>query len=272
MPDGLPERLTPPFEYSLAYFEPGRVLEYGDSQLIYPYKSVTKLFAAWAILVAVDRRLTALENPIEVGGDQSRVVSLRHLLAHASGLAFDRNELECEPQTRRIYSNRGIEIAAAHVEAATATAFSQWVEDTVLAPLGLIETFIDGSPAYAGEGSIRDLTAFAQELLNPTLISRQLADAARTVVFPGLRGITPGYGAYSDNTWGLGLEIKNQKARTWFPRAASPRAFGHFGQSGSLLWVDPEDGRGMAFLGAEPFGPWHKEHWQALGDYFLHTF
>ncbi|MDO5722651.1 MAG: serine hydrolase domain-containing protein [Actinomycetaceae bacterium] len=271
MPDGLPQRLTPPFEYSLAYLEPGRVLEYGDSQLIYPYKSVTKLFSAWAILVAVDRQLASLDDPIEVGNPPQEV-TLRHLLAHASGLDFNSDELLAKPLTRRIYSNRGIEKAAAHVEEATGTGFEQWTEETVLAPLGLVETLIDGSPAYAGEGSIRDLVTFARELLDPTLISAPLAREATSVVFPGLRGITPGFGSYSDNTWGLGLEIKNQKARTWFPRAASARTFGHFGQSGSLLWVDPEDGRGLVFLGAQPFGKWHKDHWQALGDYFLHIF
>ncbi len=272
MPDGLPERLTPPFEYSLAYLEPGRTLEYGDSQLIYPYKSVTKLFSAWAALIAIDRQLASLEDEVEVGAGQKRVVTLRHLLAHASGLDFNSDELLAEPETKRIYSNRGIEKAADHIAAATGTPFPQWTEDTVLAPLGLIETLIDGSPAYAGEGSIRDLIVFARELLDPTLVSAELADEARAVVFPGLRGVTPGFGAYTDNTWGLGLEIKHQKARTWFPRAASPATFGHFGQSGSLLWVDPEDGRGLVFLGAQPFGQWHKEHWQALGDYFLHTF
>lgn len=272
MPDGLPERFVPDFECSLAYMEPGRTLEYGDSQRIYSYKSVTKVFAAWAMLVAVDRGLVTLDDEVEVGRPEPRTVTLRHLLAHASGLAFDSDELSFGVQERRVYSNRGIEVAARHVEQATATPFNDWMENNVLQPLGLVETMVDGSPAYAGEGSIRDLEVFAGELLRPTLISTDLAEEATSVVFPGLRGITPGFGAYSDNTWGLGVEIKGQKARTWFPRAASPRTFGHFGQSGSLIWVDPEGGRALAFLGDAPFGQWHKEHWQALGDYFLHTF
>ncbi|MDO5719993.1 MAG: serine hydrolase domain-containing protein [Actinomycetaceae bacterium] len=272
MPDGLPHELTPPFEFSLAYAEPGRVLEFGDSHLVYPYKSVTKLFSAWATLVAVEQSYVDLDDEVAIGADGERIVTLRHLLAHASGLSFGSDTLEAEPEEKRIYSNRGIEMAASHVEKATGTEFARWTEEAVLEPLGLIETLIDGSAAHAGEGSIRDLLVFARELLKPSLISAELADEARSTVFPGLRGLTPGFGSYSDNTWGLGLEIKNQKVRTWFPRGVSADTFGHFGQSGSFLWVEPQTGRTAAFLGSQPFGAWHKKHWQNLGDYFLETY
>ncbi|MDO5049260.1 MAG: serine hydrolase domain-containing protein [Actinomycetaceae bacterium] len=268
MPDGLPDSITPPFEYSLAFIEPGHVLEYGDSALVYPYKSVTKLFSAWAMLVAVDRALIDLDDEVVIANGE-RTVTLRHLLSHASGLGFDGPKLEAGVEEKRIYSNRGIEEASWAIEEATGFAFSDWVDSMVLEPLGVVETMIEGSPAHAGVGSIRDLTALAHELLEPSLISRELANEALHVVFPGLKGLTPGYGSYSDNTWGLGLEIKGAKVRTWFPRGASPQTFGHFGQSGSFLWADPESGRAMAFLGEEPFGPWHRKNWQRLGDYFL---
>lgn len=272
MPDGLPGELTPPFEFSLAFVEPGRILEFGDSHLVYPYKSVTKLFAAWAMLVAVERGYVDLDDEVVIGATGERVVTLRHLLAHASGLSFRTDAFEADVEEKRIYSNRGIEVAAAHVATETGTDFSRWTEEAILEPLGLIETLIDGSPAYAGVGSIRDLIVFGRELLHPTLIGEELANEARRAVFPGLRGLTPGFGSYSDNTWGLGLEIKNQKVRTWFPRSASPQTFGHFGQSGSFLWVDPLSGRSAAFLGVEPFGPWHKKHWQKLSDFFFETY
>ncbi|MDO5035241.1 MAG: serine hydrolase domain-containing protein [Actinomycetaceae bacterium] len=270
MPDGLPDTLEPPFEYSLAFMEPGHTLEFGDSTLIYPYKSVTKLFSALAILVAVDRAMIDLDDEILIA-EGARTVRLRHLLSHTSGLAFNGPVLEAGVEEKRIYSNRGFEEASWAVESATGFRFSDWVEATVLEPLGLIETQIDGSAAYAGVGSIRDLVALARELEAPTLISQELAREAFSPVFAGLKGVTPGFGAYSDNTWGLGFEVKGAKVRTWFPRSASARTFGHFGQSGSLLWVDPVRERALAFLGAEPFGPWHKNHWQRIGDYFLET-
>ncbi|MDI9588813.1 MAG: serine hydrolase domain-containing protein [Gleimia sp.] len=271
MPDFLPEAITPPFAHSFAVIEPGRTLEFGDSALVYPYMSVTKMFSVWAILVAVDRAFIGLDDEVEIANGQ-RVVTLRHLLAHASGLAFNGPVLEAGVEEKRIYSNRGIEEASWAIEEATGFDFPAWVEATVLEPLGLVETMINGSAAHAGVGSIRDLVALAYELMEPELISAELADEARHVVYPGLKGLTPGYGSYSDNTWGLGLEIKGAKVRTWFPRNASKNSFGHFGQSGSFLWIDPDNNRAMAFLGEEPFGAWHRKNWQRLGDYFYEVY
>lgn len=270
MPDGLPESLEPPFRYSLAYMEPGRTIEFGDSALVYAFKSVTKMISAMAILVAVDRSMIGLDDDVSIA-EGARVVTLRNLLTHTSGLAMDSPTFKAEVGEKRIYSNRGFEEASWAVEAATGYRFADWVEAAVLEPLGMVETQIEGSAAYAGVGSIRDLEAVAHELLHPTLISAELAKEAITPQFAGIKGITPGYGSYSDNQWGLGFEIKGAKVRTWFPRGASVATFGHFGQSGSFLWVDPESELAMAFLGTEPFGPWHREHWQALGDYFLET-
>lgn len=93
-------------------------------------------------------------------------------------------------------------------------------------PHGLIRALMD---SLRWRRAIRVLLVFGRELLRSTLISIELADEARSTVFPGLRDLTPGFGSYSDNTWRLGLEIKNQKVRTWFPRAASANTFGHFG-------------------------------------------
>lgn len=271
MPDFLPEAITPPFQFSFAVIEPGRTLEFGDSAVVYPYKSVTKMFSAWAMLIAVDRAMIDLDDEVQIAEGQ-RTVTLRHLLAHVSGLGFNGPKLEAGIEEKRIYSNRGIEEASWAIEEATGFDFSDWVESTVLEPLGLVETMIDGSPAHAGVGSIRDLVALAKELMDPQLISKDLADEARHVAYPGLKGLTPGYGSYSDNTWGLGFEIKGAKVRTWFPRNASPESFGHFGQSGSFLWIDPENYRAMAFLGDEPFGAWHRKTWQRLGDFFYEVY
>ena len=241
----------------------------GDLDAIYPLMSVTKLFSAWASLVAVDRHLLALDDEIGHAGASTRAVTIRHLLAHASGMAFDRREFVAQPATKRIYSNAGIETLADHVADAVAMGLNSWVETSVLEPLGLASILIDGSPAYSGEGNLTDLVRFAGELARPTLISRELADEARSPVFPGIRGVTPGYGSVSDNRWGLGMEIKGSKTRTYFPPSASPASFGHFGQSGSLLWIDPEAGCGLVFLGAQPFSDWHRDHWAAMGETLL---
>src|SRR3546814_6577711 len=51
----------------------------------------------------------------------------------------------------------------------------------------------------------------------------------------------------------------------WTPPAASPETFGHFGQAGCFLWVDPRAGVALVALTDEAFGDWALERWPALG-------
>src|SRR5260370_42275895 len=71
------------------------------------WASVTKLLVALAALDGVQRGLLDLDEPAGPPGS-----TVRHLLAHASGLAFDSDMIQAKPGARRIYSNRGIEIVA----------------------------------------------------------------------------------------------------------------------------------------------------------------
>jgi len=49
----------------------------------------------------------------------------------------------------------------------------------------------------------------------------------------------------------------------------SPRAFGHFGGSGTYLWVDPEASVVCAVLTTRNFGEWAKAAWPRLSDAVL---
>jgi len=97
-------------------------------------------------------------------------------------------------------------------------------------------------------------------------VSADLDAEATHPVFPDLVGVVPGYGRQSPNPWGLGVEIRGDKHPHWTAPTASPWVFGHFGQSGSFLWVDRRLDAAAVFLGAEPFGAWHREHWPALNQ------
>ena len=108
------------------------------------------------------------------------------------------------------------------------------------------------------------MARFAAELLSPTLTAT-LADATR-VAFPGLDGVLPGYGRQSPNDWGLGFEIRDGKSPHWTGRQSSPRTFGHFGQSGTFLWVDPDAGAAGVVLTDRDFGPWAIEAWPVWTD------
>ncbi|RAX23659.1 MULTISPECIES: serine hydrolase [unclassified Actinomyces] len=238
----------------------------GDGNAVFPLASLTKPIVAWSALIAADRHLLDLDAPAapELPG-----ATVRDLLAHASGVAFDSDAVLAPPRQRRIYSNRGFEILGRHLEEATATPLEAWVEEAVLEPLGMASVRIPGSPAHSGTGSAADLAAFARELAAPTLVSPALAEAARRPVHPGLPGVLPGYGRQAVNDFGLGLEVRGAKQPHWTAPTSSPETFGHFGQSGSFIWIDPVARRQAVFLGARPFGTVHRENWPALGAQIL---
>src|SRR5262249_58386704 len=79
----------------------------GPSDAELPWASVTKLLTGVALLVALEEGTVDLDEPAGPPG-----ATLRHLLAHASGLPVDGGEPITEPGRRRIYSNTGIELAA----------------------------------------------------------------------------------------------------------------------------------------------------------------
>jgi CubicO group peptidase (beta-lactamase class C family) len=117
--------------------------------------------------------------------------------------------------------------------------------------------------------SLDDVLALGRELLAPTLVHEETHAEMVAVQFPGLDGVLPDFGRFSPLDWGLGVELKGGKEPHWSGSATSPSTFGHFGGSGTFLWVDPERGVACAALTDRPFGPWAKEAWPRLGDAVL---
>jgi CubicO group peptidase (beta-lactamase class C family) len=172
------------------------------------------------------------------------------------------------PGRRRIYSNRGFEVLAGHVAARLGTPFRAHLRAAVLDPLGLAGTDLVGSPAAGATGPVGDLAALGRELLAPTLVPDLMPAATRTA-FPGLTGVLPGFGRQEPNDWGLGFEIRDGKQPHWTGRRNSPDTFGHFGQSGAFLWVDPVAGLACACLTDRRFGDWTAQRWPDLSDAIL---
>ncbi|NGO68485.1 serine hydrolase domain-containing protein [Streptomyces boncukensis] len=226
--------------------------------------SVTKPLSAYAALLALEEGAVELDEP---AGPQGATV--RHLLAHTSGLAFDEHQVVAEPGTRRIYSNAGFEALADHLAKATDIPFAQYLREAVLEPLGMRATELSGSPAKDAVSTVDDLVRFAAELQAPRLLHRSTLDAATSVVFPGLNGVLPGYGQQKPNDWGLGFEIRGAKSPHWTGASSSARTFGHFGQSGTFLWVDPDAGAACVALADRAFGPWAVEAWPQFTDAVL---
>jgi CubicO group peptidase (beta-lactamase class C family) len=233
----------------------------GEQDRVFRLASVTKPLTAYAVLVAVEEGAVEWDTP--AGPDGSTV---RHLAAHTSGLSFADGVVQAKPGSRRIYSNVGFDVLGETVAAAAGMPFAQYLHEAVLAPLGMTATRLDGSPAADAVASCVDLARFAAELQAPTLVHRATLDDAITVAFPGLDGILPGYGRQKPNDWGLGFELRDGKSPHWTGAGSSPGTFGHFGQAGTFLWVDPDAGAACVVLTDRDFGPWAIDAWPPFTD------
>jgi CubicO group peptidase (beta-lactamase class C family) len=171
------------------------------------------------------------------------------------------------PGARRIYSNTGIDVLAAHLADRSGLGFPEYADEAVFTPLGMHSTaFDDGSAAAGAHGTLADLLAFGRELLAPTLLDRSTLAEATSVQFPGLAGILPGIGRMDPCDWGLGFELRDAKAPHWTGATNSPRTFGHFGGSGTFLWVDPDAGIACVALADRAFDAWALDCWPPFSD------
>ena len=127
-------------------------------------------------------------------------------------------------------------------------------------------THLVARPSEGLHGPLRDLAAFARELLRPTLVTRATLDLATTTAFPGLAGVLPGVGRFDPLDWGLGFELRDGKDPHWTGSRNSPATFGHFGGSGTFLWVDPALESALACLTDRDYGPWALEAWPPFSD------
>jgi CubicO group peptidase (beta-lactamase class C family) len=116
---------------------------------LFALASLTKPLVATAVLVAIEEGALELDDPVaahipEYGDDHRRGITVRHLLAHASGLpesVKDTPVLEVlpdrPPATRRVYSNEGYLVLGLVLRAATGIEHARYVTEAVLDPLGM---------------------------------------------------------------------------------------------------------------------------------------
>jgi CubicO group peptidase (beta-lactamase class C family) len=170
---------------------------------------------------------------------------------------------------RRIYSNHGYVVLAEHVARAAEMPFPEYLRGAVLEPLALADAELRGDAGSGLVGTLADLLALAGELLSPTLVAAETLAEARNVQFAGLTGVLPGFGRQERNDWGLGLELRDGKSPHWTGSRNSPETFGHFGRSGTFLWVDPVAGVALGVLTDLAFDEWAQAAWPELSDAVL---
>ncbi|MGY5318933.1 serine hydrolase domain-containing protein [Neomicrococcus lactis] len=240
----------------------------GEQQRTFALASVTKPLVAYALALAVQEG--ALEYDDAVPFPEGATV--RHLVAHAAGLDLDSERVRYGLAERRMYSNQGFVYVAEALERATEIPWRDYVREAVFEPLGMTSTTIEGAPGAGGVSTVADLSAFAAELLAPNLLDPSLLNEVKTVQFPGLDGLLPGYGTRKPNDWGLGFEIRDHKSPHWTGTSNSPETFGHFGQSGTFLWVDPVIGVATVVLTDRDFGPWAQPLWTEVSDLVVSSY
>ena len=227
--------------------------------------SVSKPVAALAVLVAAEKGVVDLDESAGPPGS-----TVRHLLAHTSGLPFEGATPIAPPGRRRIYSNEAFRALADHLAARSEMPFSDYVQADLCVPLGIGLDPL-GDPGSGMHASLDDVLAIGRELLRPTLVAPETLDEMTSVQFPGLQGVLPDHGRFDPLDWGLGVQL-NTPTPSWMGSRVSRRAFGHFGGSGTFLWVDPGAGVVCAALTDREFAEWAKEAWPRLSDAVLEEF
>ena len=251
----------PPNNVAVAVLTSAATITYGDIDRDYRVASVSKLLTAYAALVAVEEGTTSLDTPVGQDG-----CTLEHLLTHAGGYPFEGTQPVNAAGRKRIYSNTGYDMIAAHIEARSTIPFARYLRESVCEPLGMTRTLLAGSAAKDVHSTVHDLTAFISEMRRPTLLSQTTWLDATTPHFAELEGIVPGVGRFSPCWWGLGPELKGHKHPHWLGERNSASTFGHFGGAGTFAWVDPVADVGCVMLSDLGFDEWGLTHWPTFND------
>ncbi|HIW96317.1 MAG TPA: beta-lactamase family protein [Candidatus Corynebacterium gallistercoris] len=247
---------------------------HGDPSGVFRLASVSKLLTSYAVAMAVEEGAFGFDDTVKLEnyeGDTPPTV--RQLLAHAGGVAFGEWAQQKAPETRRIYSSAGYEMLAAFLEAKTGIGFADYCQEGLNEPLGMNVDF-SGSAGHGFSGSVDDLAAFAAEVLEPKLLAPETVAEMVSVQYGELGGVVPGYGMFKPCPWGLGFEIHGSKGaestadagKHWLAPSMPAEVAGHFGQSGTFLWVAPEHKLAAVVLTDRDFGDWAKPLWAPFNE------
>ncbi|MEM9466053.1 MAG: serine hydrolase domain-containing protein [Actinomycetota bacterium] len=247
-----------------AVFPDGSIERFGDTRRPFELASITKLYSAMATLVAHEEGTLDLDTPI---GDAGHTAA--DLLAHSGGVAPDERRWMAPPSTRRIYSTAAYEILADALAEAAGMPFAHYAKEAVTAPLDLPTMRLDGSPGAGAIGSVEDLIGLSAAWRAPLLVDGSTLDRATSPHRADLAGVVPGFGRYEPNPWGLGPEIRGDKQPHWTSPVNHPRTFGHFGRTGTMLWIDPVADTTVIALSDQGFGPWATTAWPVLSSEVL---
>jgi CubicO group peptidase (beta-lactamase class C family) len=231
-----------------------RIHEAGDLDEVRPWASVSKMAVALAFGVEIDWGFHAYSETVGPQG-----ANFANLLSHSSGLGLEEGDPPVPIATKRLYSNYAVDHAVNAIVGERPAA--DWLEDRVFQPLGMTTTSLVDRPSAGVTGSTNDMANLAVSWLRPDGIAVETRDRLIKPYLPDLAGIVPGFGRFTPCPWGIGPEVRGEKQH-WMGDWP-PESFGHFGQSGSLMLLNADEGVGVVATSTEPFGRWAIDLWPA---------
>ena len=201
---------------------------------------------------------------------------MRHLLAHTAGYSMTSAKVISRAGYPSDLLQPRVPVLAEALERASGIEFDAYLAEAVFEPLGMADTVLDGgAPRRPASGRRRR---------SPTLWLRRRPAAARDGVradarrghrpcsSPGCTGCCPVSVCNGRTTGAWGSRSGAASPRTGRARRTRPRTYGHFGQSGTFLWVDPVADLALVVLTDRKFEEWAYPLWPALSDEVLREF
>ena len=210
----------------------------GDTRRAVRLASVSKPVSALATLVAAEEGVVDLDEPAGPPGS-----TVRHLLAHASGLPFHGARADRAARAAAASTPTRASASSASTSPPARRCRSPTTSARPCASRSGSASTRRGIRAPACTPASRTCSRSAASCSQPTLVAPETHAEMVAVQFPGLDGVLPDFGRFSPMDWGLGVELKTTKQGHWTGSLTSPATFGHFGGSGTFLWVDPTIGR-----------------------------
>ena len=217
--------------------------------------SLTKLFQAILVMMAVDQQLIDLDAPIDrylpalTGIQVEKPATLHHLLSHSAGMWGHWGDLEHDFEhkvaqlypylkigTTHEYNGASLALGSKILEQVTGEALPQLYKKHLLDPLGCTNTEISNS-SWNARSTAMDLARIGQLLLNRGAYGdkRYFSETTYAKMLP--QRLTKLLDPRTTMEWGIGLIWWNK----WFPSdGLSPHAVTHGAGSSTRLIVDPE--------------------------------
>jgi len=272
--------------------------------VLWPLASISKVYTAAMIMRLIEDGVLTLNRPVhhllpQFTGDGRETIRLRHLLAHTAGMSYESPTMEARliaqtpmadlieemytapllfpPGTAFGYADYHYLLAGRMAEVATGQSFAALVDELVLQPMGLHDTYMQppqavharlatvcsvmgegtpgamynsphalslAHPAFGTVATARDLLQFAlhfapsgPRIHSPAAIRTMTTDQTGGVAQPHDRQM--GLHAEIHVPWGIGFALKSVQNPNLFADLASFQTYGHGGASGCQLVIDP---------------------------------